>query len=143
MHVIDISHPNSLNHAEAVYKTLQEIGADQIPSISVLNKIDLLQNPEFASEVIKDFPRAVAISALMGSGISDLLERVHSELFENYSPISVFLPYKQGHLISLFHERGQIESSEYKENNLPGLLIKGKIPRHLYSEFKPWIVKKK
>ncbi len=41
IHVVDIAHPFHDNQIEVVTKTLEEIGAADIPTILVLNKIDL------------------------------------------------------------------------------------------------------
>lgn len=46
VHVVDVAHPFHNNHIEVVTKTLAEIGAGNIPTILVLNKIDLLQQRE-------------------------------------------------------------------------------------------------
>ncbi|MEK6782572.1 MAG: GTPase HflX [Bacteroidota bacterium] len=43
LHVVDVAHPFHNNHIEVVNKTLAEIGAGNIPTILVLNKIDLLE----------------------------------------------------------------------------------------------------
>ena len=42
LHVVDISHPNALAHGKVVRETLEEIGAQDIPVVTALNKIDLL-----------------------------------------------------------------------------------------------------
>lgn len=41
IHVVDLSHPFHDNHIEVVTRTLHEIGAADIPTILVLNKVDL------------------------------------------------------------------------------------------------------
>src|SRR6186713_333875 len=48
LHVVDLAHPFHDNQIEVVTATLQEIGAANIPTILVLNKIDLFlkQNPD-------------------------------------------------------------------------------------------------
>lgn len=46
LHVVDVAHPFHNNHIEVVNKTLAEIGAGNIPTILVLNKIDLLEKQE-------------------------------------------------------------------------------------------------
>ena len=48
LHVVDISHANALNQFQAVEETLGEIGAGDIPSVTALNKVDRLGNPEGA-----------------------------------------------------------------------------------------------
>ena len=46
--------------------------------------------------------------------------------------MQVFLPYKEGRLISLFHEQGQIEMIEHLDG---GVKITGKIPGRIVSQF--------
>ena len=138
VHVVDISHPNALNQSEAVHETLKEIQAEQVPVITVLNKIDLLSDPAAARSAVEHFPQAVAISAYSGEGIADLLGMLRSTLYETFTPILVRLPYLQGQLISLFHEFGQVERLEHGRK---GVLLQGRIPGRLVARFKPWQVK--
>jgi GTP-binding protein HflX len=135
LHVIDITHPNALSHAEAVYQTLAEINADRIQTLSVLNKIDKLSDSTRARNVLSHFPDAVAISALTGEGMPDLLQKINDMLFEDFITISVYLPYQEGGLISQFHQSGIIEHMEHVNN---GINIRGKIPRRLFSMYKPY-----
>lgn len=138
LHVVDISHPNALNQFQAVQETLTEIDANHIPMITALNKADLLHNPENAREVLKEFPKAVSISAIQGTGIKDLLHLIREELYESYSPIHVRLPYQQGALISLFHELGQVERVEHERG---GVVMHGRIPGRLLAQYVSWQVK--
>jgi GTP-binding protein HflX len=138
LHVVDISHPNAMNQAEAVHDTLKEIEAENVPMITVLNKIDRLTDPRAARSAVERFPQAVAISARTGEGIDDLLGMLRSTLYETFTPILVRLPYQQGQLISLFHEFGQVERLEHGRK---GVLIQGRIPGRLVAQFKPWNIK--
>jgi len=135
LHVVDISHPNALGQFEAVQETLGEIDASHIPMVTALNKSDLLQNPERAREILKDFPKSVAVSAIKGTGMNDLLHLVRQELFEAYTSIHVRLPYSQGALISLFHELGQVERVEHERG---GMVMQGRIPGRLLAQFAAW-----
>ena len=135
LHVVDISHPNALNQFQSVQGTLEEIGAGHIPMVTALNKIDLLSHPEAARETVRNYPKAVAISAKRAIGLSDLLTLIKQELYERYLPILVRLPYRQGGLISLFHETGQVERLEHERS---GVLMQGRIPGRLVAQFSPW-----
>ena len=137
VHVVDISHPQALSQAEAVQRTLREIGADDIPSLPVLNKIDLLDDPGQAQEKMELFSGAVAISALRGEGLDHLLLNVKEKLFESFQSVSVEVPYSKGDLISLFHEEGQVESIT---NEYDGVLIQGRLPVRLLTRYKEYIV---
>jgi GTP-binding protein HflX len=138
LHIVDISHPNALGQYQAVLQTLEEIGANHIPMITALNKADQLKDPENAVRVLENFPKSVAISALKGTGIDGLLKLIQEELFEAFEPIGVRLPYKEGALISLFHELGQVERVEHERG---GVIIHGSIPGRLLAQFSPWKIK--
>jgi GTPase len=138
LHVVDISHPNAMNQAEAVHETLEEIEADQVPVITVLNKIDKLVDPAAAREAVDKFPQSVAISAATGDGIDRLLSMLRTVLYEAFTPILVRLPYQQGQLISIFHELGQVERMEHGRK---GVVIQGRIPGRLTAQFKPWQIR--
>ena len=137
LHVVDISHPNALNQFESVQQTLSELGAQHIPIITALNKVDRLRDPESARNIVSHVSKAVTISALEGTGIKDLLQVIQQELYENYAPIVVRLPYHEGALISLFHEAGQVERIEHARG---GVLMQGRIPGRLLAQFSNWQV---
>jgi GTP-binding protein HflX len=137
LHVIDSTHANAQAQAEAVHQTLAEIEADHIPILTVLNKIDRLDSPENAQQALKDFPNSVAISALKGLGMDDLLSAVSEQLFEKFTSISVHLPYQQGALISQFHELGQVERIEHVRG---GVELYGKLPGRLVARYRPYMI---
>lgn len=136
LHVVDITHPNVRAQVEAVLQTLKEINADHVPVITVLNKIDLLSEPSRAQQVLESFKNTVAVSALTGDGIQDLTLKMKEILFEIFTPIKVFLPYKEGALISSMHEFGQVTHSFEVRG---GLFIEGKIPLRLLARFQPFL----
>lgn len=135
LHVVDISHPNAMNQFEAVQETLHEIGAGHIPVITALNKLDRLSDPQGAQDILKNYPLSIAISAITGAGITDLLRLIHHQLYEIFTPVSIRLPYKEGHLISMFHEFGQVERIEHGHG---GVRIQGRIPGRLVAQFAEW-----
>lgn len=136
VHVVDITHPNAHAQARAVHETLVEIEADHVPILVALNKIDNLSDPDRARQVLANFPNAVAISALTGEGVSDLLGLVSENLYENFASIAVRLPYDEGGLIALFHEQGQVDKIEHGNG---GVKIQGRIPGRLLGRFKPYL----
>ncbi len=135
LHIVDITHPNAQTQWQSVQDTLSQLNADHIPSITVLNKIDKLEEPGEAIQIMKDYEDAVAISAKDGLGLDNLLKIVEEELFFNFVPVSVKLPYQEGRLISIFHEHGKIEDLINKKG---GVEIIGSVPARyvsLYERF--------
>ncbi|MBN1303202.1 MAG: GTPase HflX [Anaerolineales bacterium] len=135
LHVLDISHPNAMSQFESVQQTLEDIGADHIPSITALNKIDLLKDPDYARKNVQLFPHAAAISACKKIGLEDLTDLIRTELYDTLTPVLVRLPYQQGALISLFHESGQVERIEHERG---GVVIQGRVPGRLMAQYSDW-----
>jgi len=136
LHVVDVTHVNAQSQAKAVYQTLAEIEADHIPVLIALNKIDLLADTDGARKALDNFPNSVAISARTGEGVEDLLRSVNGMLFENFVDISLWLPYKEGGLISMFHELGQVDMVEHGDG---GMKISGSLPGRLVARFAPYV----
>ncbi len=138
LHIIDVTHPNAHAQADAVLQTLGEIEADHIPVVTALNKIDRLPDPEIATAALDQYPSSVAISALTGEGIPKLLEVVNRHLYEDYTPVTVRLPYQEGSLIALFHDQGQVERVEQVHG---GTVLAGRLPGRLLARYQPFVVK--
>jgi GTPase len=98
LHVVDAAHPFHDNQIEVVTKTLQEIGAGNIPTILVMNKTDLLNGKETADfEAMNGYYRQhgyeqiVFVSASTGQNIDALKQLVyegvkkkHLTIYPNY-----------------------------------------------------------
>jgi len=137
LHVLDITHPNVMAHAEAVHQTLKEIDAAHIPVLTVLNKIDQLSNPELARQSLTYFESAVAVSALKGDGIDDLIMATGNHLFERFVAVTLRLPYQEGGLIALAREQGQVERIEQQRGSV---FIQARLPGRLVARFSKYLV---
>ena len=136
LHVLDITHPNVHAQAEAVLQTLEELHADHIPVLTVLNKIDHLPDPEGAHRSVQNNSDAVALSALTGEGIEHLMEAINRKLYESFEQISVRLSYQEGGMQALFHHQGQVDRVEHDRNDV---IISGRVPGRLLARFQPFI----
>ena len=79
LHIVDAAAPERAINMQRVEEVLVEIGADQLPILTVYNKIDLLEEPQ--PRIDRDEtgqPCAVWISAQQNVGI-DLLQRAIAE----------------------------------------------------------------
>jgi GTP-binding protein HflX len=86
---------------------------------------------------LDNLENAVGISALTGLGIEDLLTSIEQNLFENYVSMDIFLPFKEGKLISMFHEHGLIDRIEHIDG---GVNIEGKLPGRYISSYSSYVV---
>ena len=140
LHVVDITHVNASAQAKSVQETLVDIGAGDIPMITAFNKIDRLKDPQSAIGALDEFPNTYPISALTGQGLDELLSGLEEVLFETYVELDVQIPYEQGQLLSLFHEKGQVQEVMNTEQ---GTRMKGLVPRRLVFQFEPYFVSPK
>lgn len=75
LHVVDIADPHYKEKIEVVNKVLKEIGASDIPTILVYNKIDKLSGP---FEMPQD---AICLSAKNNKGVENLKAEIEEKLF--------------------------------------------------------------
>lgn len=136
LHVLDITHPNVHAQAEAVVETLDTIGADHIPILSVLNKIDLLPDPQAAMDSLVPDGDAVAISARTGLGIDALMAAVNRKLYETFEHLTVTLPLEEGALLALFHDQGKVDRIDYTKESV---IVEGRLPGRLVARFRAYI----
>ena len=139
LHIVDINHQNAVAHHQSVINTLNEIGAGKIPILTVLNKIDITDDLVRKVNAYPPFNQAIPISALRKNGIKELMNNIDAILFSEFSPISLKIPYKNGRLISLFHQYGQIHKIEH---GIGAVTIEGKIPGRLVADFSRFMIKK-
>jgi GTP-binding protein HflX len=132
VHVVDVTHPQVLRQAQAVYDTLQTLNAAHQPTISALNKIDLLPSFDALPLGLDRFPNPVAISARTREGLPELMTEVESILEDQMAHVDVLIPYQQGSLVDLFHRRGLVQAEEHTDQ---GTRIAGLIPRELVGHF--------
>lgn len=112
IHVCDASDPEAAEKADVTLKTLADLGAAEIPVVTVLNKCDKLE------ENIPENESTVKISALKAQGIDRLLEVIANNLPETAKRMKLLLPYDKGGLAAVIRENGKVFSEEYTENGI-------------------------
>jgi GTP-binding protein HflX len=135
LHVVDISNPDASAQWQAVVQTLVEIHADDIPMLTVLNKVDKGIDDSELNRNFPQFQNAVRISAKNGLGMDELQARLNEFLYETMIEISVKIPYQQMNLVNLFHQSGIVLKATHEIDHT---LIEGKIPTRLYKLFAPY-----
>ncbi|MGN0700231.1 MAG: GTPase HflX [Oscillospiraceae bacterium] len=132
IHVCDVSDPEAAEKADVTLKTLAELGAAEIPVVTVLNKCDKL------SENIPTDDTTVKISALKGEGIDRLLEVIAKTLPETAKRMKLLLPYDKAGLCSAIRENGKVFSEEYTES---GVLVDALVDKMNIKQLSPYEIK--
>jgi len=76
--VVDAAYPRVDDHIAVCYRTLEEIGAKDVPHLLVLNKCDRGAADNAVLHVTERYPHAIPVSAKTGYGL-DLLKRAMIE----------------------------------------------------------------
>ncbi|MBD3897706.1 GTPase HflX [Halomonas sp. ML-15] len=127
VHVIDAADPDRELNVEQVQRVLQEIGADEVPCLLVMNKIDLLDSAPRIERDSEGRPEVVWLSAQRGQGL-DLLAQALSEcLADDVLDIALTLAPEQGKLRAGLHELGAVRDEQFDEGGCSQLEVR--LPR--------------
>ncbi|MGL5641384.1 MAG: GTPase HflX [Paraclostridium sp.] len=128
LHIVDISNPNYENHIKVTNETLRQIGAENIPSIYVFNKSDLIELDELSDD-------RILISAKNNIGIDELVESICKQIFADYINLKIEVPYIEAKMISYIMENEAIINFEYTENGVMFDIECSKVEYVKYKEF--------
>ncbi|RRS00309.1 GTPase HflX [Glycomyces terrestris] len=138
VHVIDGSHPDPLGQAEAVREVLAEVGAEEIPELVVVNKLDLV-DPDTLLQLRSDWPDAVFVSAHTGEGIDKLRDAIEGALPQPDTTLTVCIPYVRGDLVSRLRSRGEVLTTEHRGD---GTVITARVDDALAGELRAFVLEK-
>jgi GTP-binding protein HflX len=115
VHVVDGAHPDPEGQVSAVREVLAEVGADRIPELLVVNKVDTADE-ETLLRLKRTWPEAVFVSARSGVGIDELRTAIDSHLPRPAVELRVVLPYDRGDLVARIHRRGQVITTRHTDD---------------------------
>jgi GTP-binding protein HflX len=137
LHVADVTHPNADAQAEVVFETLAALGADHLPQLVALNKIDLLPDPNQVAEQLAQYPNSLPVSAKTGQGLSVLLNRIEGIFQAARQEVTLLIPYDRGDLVSTLYEQAIINKESHQAD---GTCLQAYIPGHLQRQVAPYRV---
>jgi GTP-binding protein HflX len=138
VHVIDGSHPDPLGQAEAVREVLAEVGAEEVPELVVVNKLDMVE-PDGLLHLRSDWPNAVFVSAHTGEGIDKLRAAIEQALPQPNTTLTVCIPYVRGDLVSRLRSRGEVLTTEHRGD---GTVITARVDDALAGELRAFVLEK-
>ncbi len=109
LHVVSVSHPNFEQQMIVVRQTLRDIGALEIPTLLVLNKIDALESPsELLAALREELPEAIQIAALRGIGLKALTRRVEEMMKGSEVEGTALVPVTDGRTLAVIQSLGEV-----------------------------------
>jgi GTP-binding protein HflX len=113
MHVVDVTHPNFDDQIRVVDETLEELGADDKPTLVVFNKVDALDDQRLLRALREDYPDASFISALRGIGLQQLKEDLLNLIEKDYVDRVAYVPVTEPEAIAKIHRLADVTSEDY------------------------------
>ncbi len=111
--VIDASDPEAASQLEVTQKLLFDLGATDKPTVYVLNKCDLCEEIPTELLAMTDREHTVAISALDGRGIDQLVEELEKIALGGKKYCIFHVPYEQQNLIGKLYQTATVEDVSY------------------------------
>ena len=135
IHLVDASAPDPAGHIRAVRDVLAEIGADGVPELLAFNKSDLA--PGSAKRLADVWEGSVALSAVSGEGVDDLLRAIGSRLRALMTVVEMVIPFDRGDVLAAAHRAGEVLRESAGET---GMHIRGRFDDATLSRFREFVV---
>lgn len=127
LEVVDAADPDFVGQQAAVQSVLDELGAGAKPRITVFNKIDLLSAD---AEAAPATDHAAFVSAVTGTGLDTLRDRIGDALRGQMVSVDTVVPYDRAELVARARTSGQVEE-RYDER---GVRVSGHLPESIAAE---------
>ncbi len=133
LNVCDVSSPEFDHQLEITTQVLADLGAGEIPVLTVLNKCDKVVLPPLTID-----KHTAAISAKTGEGLDALLEKIALNLPETHRRLQLLLPYSKAGLISEIRELGRVDIEDYRED---GVFVEALVDIKICHKVQDYIIK--
>ncbi|CAM3443943.1 MULTISPECIES: ribosome rescue GTPase HflX [Halomonas] len=132
VHVIDAADPDRELNVKQVELVLKEIGADDVPVLKVMNKIDRLGSAPRIERDGQGVPEVVWLSAQEGQGLDLLHEALSERLANDVIGFSLTLSPEQGKLRAGLHELNAVRTESFDEQGHSVLGVR--LPRRDFNQ---------
>jgi GTP-binding protein HflX len=136
LHVVDGSAPTAEQQMQAVRDVLVEIGADHVPELDAMNKIDVA-DPTAIAGLLSNHAGAVAVSASTGEGVEKLREALADRLRTLDRVVELAVPYERGDVMAALHREGEVLVEVRGDGDLR---VRARIPDAVAARFSDFVV---
>ena len=135
LHVVDASFEGSDFQQSVTREVLKSLGADGKPSLTVYNKIDLMDAEELAEKQLSSGKDSCFVSTKTGKGYDELIARIRSGLFADLQKVQLLVPYDKGSIVSAILAKTTPYETKYEENGTLLTVDLNEEDRGRYREF--------
>lgn len=131
LHVVDISDPEFLTLMNVADEVLISLGVNNIPTLYVLNKIDIIRKPQGNLPL-----NHVKISALRGLGMPQLMMKISEYILQDYHPLELKIPYAKQEIIDQLRKDGILLETAYEDD---AIYVSVALPEHRIASYESFI----
>ncbi len=135
IHVLDATAPEVDRFHDTTLEVLKELGAEDKQVITVLNKIDLVTDPEALATLDRKFPGALHVSSITGQGLEELLKSCSVVLADRVRCRDYRIPQQRADLVSLLHREAKVLSTDYDGDDI---LVRAVVPPTIAGRLQPF-----
>ncbi|MDR0562887.1 MAG: GTPase HflX [Spirochaetaceae bacterium] len=136
IHVLDASDSEADRCFETTLSVLQELNAEHIPMITVLNKTDRLAAPEELSAIKNRYSGSIPISAKTGQGLEELVRRIEEALTGELTRFR--FPADRQDLPSFLYRSGKVVSERYEDAFIE---VEARTPIEIRERLREYVIK--
>ena len=125
--VLDISSTEIEDHLHTINNVLEDMGANDVPVLHVLNKADKISDDKI-EKVKRSFVDSVIISAQHHLMISELKKKIVEKMESNFQTVELQIPYKDGKIIANAQQGVKVLERNF-EDKIVRLKVRGAKPR--------------
>jgi GTP-binding protein HflX len=122
IHVLDANSPEAEKFFDTTMHVLGELGAEGKPMITILNKCDLVEDPQTIinlTERLKEkSPNLIVGSAYKDIGMDQLLVACTEILKDRVQKNTYRIPQSQGQHMNLLHSEAKVTDTQYEGNDV-------------------------
>ena len=125
--VLDISSKEIEDHLNIINSVLEDMGANDVPVLHVLNKVDKISDDKI-EKVKRSFVDSVIISAQHHLMISELKKKIVEKMESNFQTVELQIPYEDGKIIANAQQGVKVLERNF-EDHIVRLKVRGAKPR--------------
>ena len=139
LHIIDGNTHNVEQQYDVVLDLLKELGVVGKLMVVAVNKIDLIANRAAVNRLCRKFPVSVSISALNGTGVENLVQKLQLELNKLRERVTLYIPSRWQALVAEVYRTGNVLEAKYTPK---GVRLVAELSPQNIGGLKRWVVAK-
>jgi GTP-binding protein HflX len=107
--------------------------------ITVLNKVDLIEDESTLHALRLHFPDGAFVSVRSGEGLKELRHRMADLLADRVSKVELALPLDRTDLLSLLHRTSHVLSASYENFHV---IVVASVSPKVYARVEPFLIRR-